>query len=1041
MFRWIARLIAPPSDPQLRARSQSGRLPARVWMVWALLVTLASAEAASPAGRGIPFTRRYSLEDIGYGPRGARLDFDRFGRVAVIHDGVYAVLNDTVWKNIADSDPDRVRMTHVVSAPDGRMYYGARASWGRAETQADGLLHAVPLTPADPPEWIRSASFADLIATRDGVYFISPNGIAFHGYRKSETQLYEHSRISRAFRIGDTVYVSAFNHSLHVVDIARRELRPAPGTDLDNIVVELATTLDDGRALLSLLDGRLVVFDGRSLSPWEPQVAPWGPQIRDGFRGRVSVLHHLTDGRTAVGVTGKGLFLYSNDGELLLSLTTSEYHRITAMANREPGVLWIATEDGIEKILYSSALTLFGQQLGLTLGWPIIARWQDQLFVASDGKLYRALRGPPGAPTQFEAHPYQPENGAWALAAAGPRMLVGGTNHIYAVEADGQLRSVAELADIAHFVMIDANRCYAIGRSEIAFLEWRDGRWTEPVPRIKGVTYPSVVHRVENAVWIEMGGQVGRLWLRDGQLQLDIIPNASWTTKPWVNIGAAGGIVVLSADQEDRRFFDEHRGTWCDAPALKKLLNRSPYWIARLEEDDAGTLWATHDDGVIKFTPKDGDYEIDARSFDLINDRYPVLQVLPGNDVWIIASQSLYHVEQRWATTAQPPGKPILVSLVDARGDELLTGSSPTMPLVRLPFERNSLTLQFFSGSDAGRRAPSYEYKLTENDPWSAMAGSQVSLRGLREGRYDLLVRLSGKHLPAGGETALSFEISPPWYRTWPAYAGFGLLGSLALFGMVHWASYLERKRRLALEQIVRERTHQLEETMARLGEETRTTATLAERDRLANEIHDSVQQGLTGAILQLDTTLKLPVVGGDVRSRLNVVRNMVSYARQEVQHAVWDMESPLLEGTELGDALRNLTTFVDSGEIKIHVAVSGQPVALDRTVNHNLLRIAQEATTNAIRHAQPQRIEIQLDYAPDTIGLTIADDGIGFVPNDVMQGRAGHLGLRGIKNRVKKLRGRLNIESAPTQGTTIRIVVPRPVYDDSSQHPEGNHR
>lgn len=1003
-----------------------------------MLAGSACADAAPLDVRGMPFTRRYSLEDIGYGPRGARLNFDRYGRVAVIHDGVYAVLNDTVWSNIADGDPDRIKMSHVVPASDGRMYYGARASWGLAETQPDGLLHAVSLVPPNPPDWIRSASFSDLIATRDGVYFISPHGIAFWSFEKKESRLHAHSRISRAFRIGDTVYVSAFNHELHYVDRASGEMRAVPGTDLDNVVVELATSLDDRRALLSLLDGRLVVFDGQTLSPWEPQVIPWGPQIRDGFRGRISVLHHLTDGRTAVGVTGKGLFLFSGDGELLLSLTTSEYHRITAMANREPGVLWIATEDGIEKILYSSALTVFGQQLGLTLGWPIIARWQGQLFVASDGKLYRALHGAPGAPTHFEEHPYQPENGTWALAASGPHLLVGGTEQIYAMEPDGRLREVAALSDIAHFVMIDAEHCYAIGRSEIAFLEWRDDQWTEPVPRIKGVTYPSIVHQVKNAVWIEMGGQVGRLWLREGQLQLDLLPNASWTTKPWVNIGAAGGIVVLSADREERRFFDEERGAWCEAPELKRLLDRSPHWIARLEQDDAGTIWATHDDGVVRFTPKGKDYEIDTSSFDLINDRYPVLQVLPGNDVWILASQSLYHVEQRWSSAARRAAKPILVSLVDARGDELLTDGERPIPLVRLPFERNSLTLQFFSGSDAGRRAPSYEYKLSENDPWSAMAGSQVSLRGLREGRYDLLVRLSGKHLPAGGETVLPFEILPPWYRTWPAYASFGLLGSLLLLGMVRWANYLERKRSRSLEQIVRERTHQLEETMARLGEETRTTATLAERDRLANEIHDSVQQGLTGAILQLDTTLKLPVVGGDVRSRLNVVRNMVSYARQEVQHAVWDMESPLLEGTELGDALRNLTTFVESGEIKIDVTVSGKPVPLDRTVNHNLLRIAQEATTNAIRHARPQHIAIQLDYEAETVALTISDDGIGFVPDDVMQDRAGHLGLRGIRNRVKKLRGRLSIESAPARGTSIRIVVPRPVYDDSPHHAEG---
>ncbi|HYD85007.1 MAG TPA: sensor histidine kinase, partial [Opitutus sp.] len=325
-------------------------------MILLYLAFAAVCSAASSPARGLPFTRRYSLEDIGYGPRGARLDFDRFGRVAVIHDGVYAVLNDTIWSNIADRNPDRVTMSNVISAGDGHMYYGARASWGVAETQSDGLLHTRPLVPSNPPDWIRSASFADLIATEDGVYFVSPNGIAFWDFRAKETQLYEHPRISRAFRVGNRVFTSSFNLDLRYVDIANREIVSVTNSNLDG-VVELAAPLGEHRTLLSLIDGRVVVFDGNKSAPWEPQTQPWGPDIRDGFGGKVAVLHRLVDGTIALGITGKGLYLFSGDGESLLSLTSSEYHRITAIANREPGVLWVATEDGIEKILYSSALT------------------------------------------------------------------------------------------------------------------------------------------------------------------------------------------------------------------------------------------------------------------------------------------------------------------------------------------------------------------------------------------------------------------------------------------------------------------------------------------------------------------------------------------------------------------------------------------------------------------------------------------------------------------------------------------------------------
>jgi signal transduction histidine kinase len=223
---------------------------------------------------------------------------------------------------------------------------------------------------------------------------------------------------------------------------------------------------------------------------------------------------------------------------------------------------------------------------------------------------------------------------------------------------------------------------------------------------------------------------------------------------------------------------------------------------------------------------------------------------------------------------------------------------------------------------------------------------------------------------------------------------------------------------------------------MRKLNDETRVSATLAERDRLAVEIHDTVQQGLSGAILQLDTTLKLPAATGDLRSRLNVVRNMVSYARQEVQHAVWDMDSPLLADNDLAEALRKLTTYADSSTVVPLVTVSGNSVPLSRFTTHHLLRIAQEATTNAVRHAHPTRIDMELEYGPESVVLTIKDDGIGFNPDDMLN-MGGHFGLRGIRGRATKLGGEFTILSAPERGTSIRVEVPLTQENPIARHAE----
>jgi len=283
----------------------------------------------------------------------------------------------------------------------------------------------------------------------------------------------------------------------------------------------------------------------------------------------------------------------------------------------------------------------------------------------------------------------------------------------------------------------------------------------------------------------------------------------------------------------------------------------------------------------------------------------------------------------------------------------------------------------------------------------------------------------NGKTL--GMPAAFDFEILPPWHRTWPAYSLYGLALASVLFGLVRWTGLRARHRNAELEQLVQERTAQLKATMEQLNAETGHAATLAERDRLAGEIHDSLQQGLSGLMLQLDATLKLPIVPTDVRSRLNVARNMVSFTRHEVQHAVWDMESPLLQDTELGEALRKLTALINPGSATIDIAVAGTPVPLASTTKHHLLRIAQEAITNAVRHATPRRIAIDLDYRPAAVALSIVDDGVGFDPDEVLSKNIHHFGLRGLRTRATKLGGTLQIRSAPGRGTSIHIVVPLP--------------
>jgi signal transduction histidine kinase len=262
----------------------------------------------------------------------------------------------------------------------------------------------------------------------------------------------------------------------------------------------------------------------------------------------------------------------------------------------------------------------------------------------------------------------------------------------------------------------------------------------------------------------------------------------------------------------------------------------------------------------------------------------------------------------------------------------------------------------------------------------------------------------------------LSVIKRPPWWN-WKYTAGTIALFCVALTMSFLWIKTLRRR--------VEERTHALRETMGKLQKETRISATLAERDRLAGEIHDSVEQGLSAIMLQLDAAKQFVNQPEEVDRFLTLAKNMAGFSRTEVHHVVWGMQSPLLENADLPAALRRVAREISVGDTPlVTVEVSGPVRPLPSSIEHHLLRIGQEAITNAVKHARPKIIRLRLGYEPDGIALAIEDDGCGFDPDVVPPGN-GHFGLQGIRNRGRKMNARLEIGSQPGRGTRIVVTIP----------------
>lgn len=229
------------------------------------------------------------------------------------------------------------------------------------------------------------------------------------------------------------------------------------------------------------------------------------------------------------------------------------------------------------------------------------------------------------------------------------------------------------------------------------------------------------------------------------------------------------------------------------------------------------------------------------------------------------------------------------------------------------------------------------------------------------------------------------------------------------------------------LEARVRERTAQLKSQItARKESELQFKAVLSERTRLAQELHDTLEQTLTGVGLQLATTSKIFATKPATANRhLELARELVAQGQMDVRRSVWDLRSRASEQFDLAGALVTNSQQLTAGTaVHIEVTAKGQVRPLSETMEENLLRIGQEAMTNIIKHSKATEARIELDYGPKHITLRIQDNGCGFDPRQDSGPTTGHFGLLGISERSKRLGADLTISSAPGQGTTILVQV-----------------
>jgi ligand-binding sensor domain-containing protein/signal transduction histidine kinase len=374
--------------------------------------------------------------------------------------------------------------------------------------------------------------------------------------------------------------------------------------------------------------------------------------------------------------------------------------------------------------------------------------------------------------------------------------------------------------------------------------------------------------------------------------------------------------------------------------------------------------------------------------------------------IWFSLRSGLSVVDPSHITDYPVPALPHIEAITADNNPVNLAGS------VRIPPSPRRITFEYTALSLAAPGRIRFRYFLEGFDrSWSEPVATRAAVYtnlGAHSYRFRV-VACNSEGLWSESEAAVGFEVEPTVWQTWWFRTSFA-----ALILLLAWCVYLYRLHQLAKEFNIR-----LEE---RVGERT----------RVARELHDTLLQSFHGLLLRFQAaTNLLPERPAEARKTLESAIDQAAQAITEGRDAVQGLRSSTVVASDFALTINTLGQELASRETspnatEFHVEVEGTPRDLHPILRDEIYRIAGEALRNAFKHAEAKRIEVEIRYDERQLRLRVRDDGRGIDAKHLNEdGRPGHFGLRGMRERAKLMGGKLAVWSELDSGTEVELRIP----------------
>jgi ligand-binding sensor domain-containing protein/signal transduction histidine kinase len=685
---------------------------------------------------------------------------------------------------------------------------------------------------------------------------------------------------------------------------------------------------------------------------------------------------------------------------------------INALFEDREGNIWVGGARGVERIR-DSAFVTYSPEVGLPSehSGPIYADSENNIwFSPIEGGLYRLRNGQ-----------------AEAIRVAGldkdvVYSITGHKGEIWVGRRRGGLTRLRyEQGSVASQTYTEANglaqnSVYAVYQSRDGAL-WA-GTVNAGVNRLKDgrfVTYTTASGLSSNTVYSIAEAPQGTIWVAT--------PSGlnAWSGDHWRTYTSRAG---LPSDDVKCLFEDSSGVLWIGTSEGLASIRSGHIQVFRdapdslhtqilgLTEDKKGWLWIATSNHVLQVrrdklsagAVQEGDvreYGLadGLRSTEGLNRNDTVITDRMGR-IWFSMSRGLSVVDPSQLINDSPPA---IVHLegISADGNPINLGSS-----IRIPPSHKRITFSYTGLSLAQPERIRFRYFVDGFDrDWSGpVAGREAVYTNLGPGSYKFrLISSNSNGIWNGSESTILFQVEPALWQTWWFRSACLLAaGLLMLF-------------------IYRLRLHRLKHQMNVRFEER-----LAERTRIAQDLHDTLLQGFLSASMQLHVANDQIPEEWPAKPIVSRVLELMGNVINDGRNAVRGLRSSNAESDGLEQALSRIPQeFVLQQSIDFRVIVEGQPRPLHPIIRDEVYRIGREALANAFRHSRATGIEVEVEYGDSQLRILVRDNGCGIDEEVLRSGRDGHWGLSGIRERAERIGAKIKVWSRPAGGTEVELSVP----------------